>query len=86
MSFAFATCDRRMALEFLQKLYPNTEVSDTDESVKDLLDIIQADEARICDPDFHSGQIIFGENKKDDTAERLRAALEKSGLWFGEAE
>lgn len=82
MTFAFATCERRRALEFLQKLYPSTEVSDTDESVKDLLDIIEADEIRVCDPDFHRGQIIQSTNWKDDTAERTKAALEKSGLDF----
>jgi hypothetical protein len=80
MNLAFATCNRVMALKHLKKLYPSSDVSD--ESVKDLLDIIEADEIRVCDPDFHGGQIIEGNNHKPDTTERTRLALEKSGLWF----
>ena len=30
MSFAFATCERHRALEFLKKLYPSSAVEDTD--------------------------------------------------------
>ena len=82
MTFVFATCERKRALEFLQKLYPSTEVSDTDESVKDLLDIIENDEIRVCDPEFHSGQIIRSKNWNDDTEAKAKAALKKSGLWF----
>jgi hypothetical protein len=82
MSFAFATCERKRALEFLKKLYPSSVVDDTDESVKDLLDIIEADEIRVCDPDYHGGQIIQSTNWKDDTYERATAALKKSGLVF----
>lgn len=82
MSFAFATCERKRALEFLKKLYPSSVVDDTDESVKDLLDIIEADEIRVCDPDYHGGQIIQSKNWKDDTHERATAALKKSGLEF----
>lgn len=83
MSFAFATCERQRALEFLKQLYPGSTVEDTDASVKDLLDIIEADELRVCDPNFHGGQIIGGRNMKLDTAERATAALKKSGLVFG---
>jgi len=85
MSFAFATCERNRALGFLQKLYPSSVVSDTDESVKDLLDIIEADEMRVCDPDFHSGQMIYGKNSTDSTASRTQSALEKAGLWFAKS-
>jgi len=85
MSFAFATCERRRALEFLKKLYPSHRVEDADDSVKDLLDIIEADELRVCDPEFHSGEIIEGRNMKADTFERATAALKKSGLPFGHA-
>lgn len=84
MSFAFATCDRRNALSFLKKLYPSSVVEDTEESVKDLLSIIEADEVRICDPDCHGGQIIQGANWTDTTHERTTAALKKSGLAFGD--
>jgi hypothetical protein len=83
MSFAFATCERGRALEFLKKLYPSSVVEDSDSSVKDLLDIIEADEIRVCDPDFHGGQIIQSGNWNDTTHERASAALKKSGLAFG---
>ena len=82
MTFAFATCERRRALGFLKSLYPSSDVTDTEESAKDILDIIEADEMRICDPDFHSGQMIFGKKQKPDTADRMTEALKKSGLWF----
>jgi len=82
MSFAFATCNRQNALGFLKKLYPSSLVEDTPESVKPLLDIIEADELRICDPDYHGGQIIEGRNFRADTTERAQAALESSGLVF----
>lgn len=83
MSFVFATCNRNRALEFLKKLYPSSVVEDSDESVKDLLDIIEADEIRICDPDYHEGQIIQSINWNETTRERATAALKKSGLAFG---
>jgi hypothetical protein len=82
MNFAFATCERGRALVFLKKLYPSSVVEDSKESVKDLLDIIEADEIRICDPDYHGGQIIQGTNWNDTTNERAEAALKKSGLRF----
>lgn len=82
MSFAFATCDRRNALSFLKKLYPSTDVQDSDDSCKDLLDIVEADELRICDPDYHGGQIIEGKNFRSDTAVRAHAALLKAKLSF----
>ena len=34
MSFQFATCDRRMALGFLVKLYPSHTVTDTEDCAK----------------------------------------------------
>lgn len=87
MSFAFATCDRKMALGFLKKLYPShaDTIADAENSVKDLLDIIEADELRICDPDYHSGTIIQSKNFKTDTTARAQKALEKSGLWFAKS-
>lgn len=83
MNFAFATCERHRALEFLKKLYPSYVVEDSEKSVKDLLDIVEADELRVCDPDYHGGQIIAGTHFNDSTTERATAALNKSGLPFG---
>lgn len=84
MSFWFATCDRHLALGFLKQLYPSGVVEDTPESVKDLLDLIEADEIRVCDPNYHSGQIVAGTNWRGDTHSRAAAALQKSGLYFAE--
>jgi hypothetical protein len=83
--FAFATCERNRALTFLQKLYPSYAVTDTTESVAVLLDIIEADEIRVCDPEFHGGQMIQGTNWKDTTLERASAAMVTAGLPFGSA-
>jgi hypothetical protein len=80
--FAFATCNRENALGFLRKLYPEQTINDTEDSAKSLLDIIEADELRVCDPDFHGGQIIEGRHFREDTAPRAMAALEKAGLYF----
>ena len=82
MNFAFATCERQRALKFLKKIYPKSVVEDIDSSVKDLLDIIEADELRVSDPNFHRGQIVQGKNYKHDTQERAKVALLKSGLVF----
>lgn len=82
MSFAFATCDRRNALAFLRKMHPSTELHDTEDSAGDLLDIVAADEIRVCDPDFHGGSIIQGKNWRDDTLDRATAALNKAGVVF----
>lgn len=82
MNFAFATCNRGNALAFLRKLYPSSDLQDTPECAKDLLDLIEADEIRVCDPDFHSGSIIQGKNWNDRTHANATAALKKTGVWF----
>ena len=82
MNISFATCDRRNALLFLQKLHPSTTLYDTHENAADLLDIIEADEIRVCDPDFHGGKMIQGNNWKEDTMRRATAALTKAGVMF----
>ena len=85
MNISFATCDRRNALRFLQKLHSSTKLSDTHENASDLLDIIEADEIRVCDPDCHGGQMIQGKNWKDSTMQRAAAALKKAGVVFSAA-
>jgi hypothetical protein len=67
MVFQFATCERGRALEFLKILYPNGSVSE--ESAKDVLDLVEADIVRIPDPAMHGSQVgIF-----------LSAGYERSG-------
>ena len=59
MGFAFATCDRRRALGFIQKLYPSRDVKD-EGAVADVLNFVEADVIRIGDPEFHGGQVFEG--------------------------
>ena len=80
MSFRFATCDRASALSFLKKLYPSYTVEDTDESVSDLLDLVEADEIRITDPDFHQGSVVPGKNFTSESTSKARKALMDAGL------
>lgn len=53
MSFAFSTCNRRSALEFLGQLYPDATVKD-EGVVAVLLNYVEADQVRIDDPMMHS--------------------------------
>lgn len=54
MKIHFATCNREVALEFLQKLYPSTKVEDTPEDAGPLLDLVEKDIVRIQDPNYHN--------------------------------
>lgn len=53
MKIRFETCERNRALRFLQKLYPSSTVTDTEESAKAVLDIVEKDIVRIPDPFMH---------------------------------
>lgn len=75
MSFQFATCDRRFALEFLQHEYPNRVIEDTPESVGPLLDLIAADLIRVQDPKFHQPCQIVPGNKWDASRQAEIVAL-----------
>lgn len=67
MNIQFATCDRRRALEFLQKLYPKSRVSDTGDSAGALLDWVEKDIVRVQDPDYHNpATIIPATNWKEE--------------------
>lgn len=67
MSFQFATCDRRFALEFLQREYPNRVIEDTPDSVGLLLDLVAQDLIRVQDPKFHQPCQIVPGNKWDES-------------------
>jgi hypothetical protein len=70
MPFQFATCDRNSALAFLRKLYPSAALAD-EGPTKELLDLVQADEVRVQDPDFHRpAEIVPGTKWKEDAARR----------------
>lgn len=66
MSFHFATCDRRKALEFLQQLYPNSQVSDTEGSAAELLNWVEKDIVRVQDPSCHNPASIIPATNWDE--------------------
>lgn len=57
IGFSFATCERKRALGFIQKVYPSKEIADTPESAGPLLDFVEKDVVRIQDPYMHGNQI-----------------------------
>ena len=64
MGVQFATCERRRALEFIQRVYPSKEITDTDDSAKQLLDFVEKDLVRIQDPMMYGNriQVVPGKN------------------------
>jgi len=57
MTFSFATCNRAHALEFIRKVYPDEDITDTEESAGPLLDFVEKDIVRIQDPMMHGKKI-----------------------------
>lgn len=57
MNIRFETCDRKRALQFLQKLYPDSTITDTEDSAKAVLDIVEKDIIRIPDPSMHGQRV-----------------------------
>jgi len=57
MNIQFATCERKRALGYLQKVYPSKEILDTPESAKPLLDFVEKDVVRIQDPMMYGSKI-----------------------------
>lgn len=56
MNIQFATCNRKNALDYIQKVYPNVEVKD-EGSVSELLDLVEKDIIRIQDPMMYGNRI-----------------------------
>ncbi len=65
MHVRFETCERRRALGFLRKFYPNAKLEDKG-NTKDVLDLVEADIIRIPDPQFHPGGRIYPSSNWDD--------------------
>lgn len=61
MKLHFATCERHRALAFIQRVYPDREITDTDDSAGPLLDLVERDVVRVQDPSMHArnGQIAI---------------------------
>ncbi len=75
MGISFATCDRKNALGFIQKVYPNKNITDSADSAGPLLDFVEKDIVRIQDPMMHgtSIQVEAGKNWVED--ESIRAEI-----------
>ena len=68
MIINFATCDRKLALRYIQTVYPSKEITDTPESAGKLLDFVEKDIVRIQDPHMYgkSIQVMPGKNWTED--------------------
>lgn len=65
MNIEFATCDRKRALEFIQRVYPSRVITDTPDSAGPLLDLVEQDIVRIQDPGVYGGRIEVSPNAKN---------------------
>ena len=57
MNIQFATCNRKEALEFIKRVYPDKEITDMEDSAKELLDFVEKDIVRIQDPMMYGNKI-----------------------------
>ena len=62
MNIEFATCERKRALEYIQKVYPSKVITDTPESAGKLLDFVERDIVRIQDPMMYGNRIAVSPN------------------------
>ena len=66
MSFSFATCVRKTALEYLNVIY-DKGITDAPDSAGPFLDFVEKDIVRVQDPMMHSpAQVIAGTHWSDD--------------------
>jgi len=74
----FATCERKKALEYIQKVFPSLSITDSDDSAGPLLDFVEQDIVRIQDPFMYGNKIQVVPGKKwvehKETRERIVAA------------
>ncbi len=58
----FATCDRKTAMQFLERGYPTRNINFNNESISAMLDLIENDVMRVQDPQMHgSPNLISGQ-------------------------
>lgn len=70
INIQFATCERHRALGFLRKLYPSSEIKDTQEDAAPFLDLVAADVFRVPDPDMHGSRVGLIPSKNWDESRR----------------
>ena len=68
----FATCNRKSALEYIQKVYPSRTITDAPDSAGPILDLVEKDIVRVQDPMMYGNQIqiIPGTNWVESENER----------------
>ena len=76
MNIEFATCERKRALGFLQKVYPSKVITDTPGCAGPLLDFVEQDVVRIQDPLMYGNriQVVPGKAWVEDVAARAEIA------------
>lgn len=74
MNIEFATCERHRALEYMKRVYPSRTISDTPESAKPILDLIDQDILRLQDPMMYGGRIALVPGTNWDEARREEIA------------
>lgn len=57
MHIQFATCERNRALEYIQRVYPSQNITDTPDCAGPLLDFVEKDIVRIQDPTMYGKNI-----------------------------
>ncbi len=78
MNIHFATCDRQRALQFIQDVYPDREITDTEDCAGPLLDLVAKDILRIQDPMMHGNRIaVLPGNKWDESYREAATAAGK---------
>ena len=80
MNIEFATCERRTALRYIQKVYPSKTITDTPDCAGPLLDFVEQDLVRIQDPMMYGNRIQVVAGKKwvedADTRQAIAAAAQ----------
>ena len=71
MSFHFATCDPRRALEFIQQFYMVTK-----DDIPELMALFKEDKARVTDPNFHTCQVALGQKGTNADIPAIRKACQ----------
>lgn len=83
MNIEFATCERKRALEFIQRVYPSASIKDTPEQAGPMLDLVEKDVIRIQDPMMYGNSIQAVPGRNWD--ESLRDSIAAIGKAFHEA-
>ena len=81
MNIEFATCERKRALEFIQRVYPSKKITDTPDCAGPLLDLVEKDIVRIQDPMMYGDRIAISPNAKN-WKEEYREQVVKAAMLF----